>query len=207
MNSSLPNTDPSRELVASEANLTDQTLMRRFRDGEQDAASALYLRYAGRLQTLANHQTSDKLSLRLASDEIVQSVFRTFFRRVSDGQYSDVDGDDLWRLFLVIALNKIRSSADYHQAKKRDVRKTVAGDDLIGHQPARESEQSVAYAVLKMTIDELLETLPESHREIVRLRIDGHTLPEVAAKTGRALRSTERILQEFRQRLLAIVQE
>ncbi len=95
----------SKDQDSLEPELTDKTLMRRFRSGEQDAASALYLRYAKRLQQLASRQTSTDLSIRVSSDEIVQSVFRTFFRRVSKGQYDAAAGEDLWRLFLVSIQN------------------------------------------------------------------------------------------------------
>ena len=188
--------------------LTDQTLMRRFRSGEEDAASALYLRYAKRLQQLASRQTSTDLSFRVTSDEIVQSVFRTFFRRVSNGQYDAADGDDLWRLFLVIALNKIRSAADFHKAQKRDMRKTKSADpELFDTFANSATDDDVACTVLKLTVEELLGELPVGHAEMIRLRIAGHTLPEIAEKTGRAQRTAERVLQGFRDVLLKIIEE
>ena len=55
--------------------------------------------------------------------------------------------------------------------------------------------------VLQLTINEVLERLPASHRKIVELRVEGHEVAEIAAQTGRAKRSVERILQEFRDRL------
>lgn len=192
----------------SEHEATDRTLMRRFRGGEQDAASELYLRYAKRLRRLATRQTSSDLSMRVSSDEIVQSVFRTFFRRVSKGQYDAAGGEDLWRLLLVIALNKIRSAADFHRAQKRDVRRTRSGDALgFTHCTDSSSDDEVAFTVLKMTVDEVLGQLPEGHAEIVRLRIEGRTLPEISEQTGRAQRTTERVLQEFRKSLLKSIEE
>ncbi len=49
------------------------------------------------------------LAGRVDADDIVQSVFRTFFRRVAKGDYEVPDGEELWKLFLVIALNKVRT--------------------------------------------------------------------------------------------------
>lgn len=187
--------------------LTDQTLMRRFRGGEEDAAAALYVRYAKRLQQLATKQTSTELAFRVSSDEIVQSVFRTFFRRVSKGQYDAIEGDALWRLFLVIALNKIRSNAEFHHAQKRDVRKTKSANfDGIVRNTESAGDDEVAYAVLQMTVEELLADLPEGHASMIRLRIEGHSLPEIAKLTGRAQRTAERVLQAFREKLMAIVE-
>lgn len=76
-------------LAGSEGQLTpsDASLMRRFRHGESDAATALYLRYARRLHVLARNKTGQDLQSRFDAEDVVQSVFRTFFRRVSDGSY------------------------------------------------------------------------------------------------------------------------
>jgi RNA polymerase sigma-70 factor (ECF subfamily) len=157
---------------------------------------------------LAARQTSTELSFRVTSDEIVQSVFRTFFRRVSSGQYSAAEGDDLWRLFLVIALNKIRSVAEYHRAQKRDIRKTKSTDSgVLERYVNSKNDDESAFAILKMTIDELLGELPEGHAEIIRLRIEGHSVAEIAEMTGRAQRTTERVLQRFRENLMQIVEE
>ncbi len=187
---------------------TDQTLMRRFCSGQQDAASALYIRYAKRLEQLASRQTSTELSFRITSEEIVQSVFRTFFRRVAKGQYQAVDGDDLWRLLLVISLNKIRSAADYHQSQKRDIRKTRSTDpEILESYINLKQQDEIALSVLKLTIDELLQQLPTNHAEIVRLRIAGSSLPEISQAIGRSQRTAERVLQSFREVLIKIIEE
>lgn len=191
-----------------ENEFTDNSLVKRLQSGEDDAATALYVRYANRLQRLAKYQTSDELSLRVSSDEIVQTVFRTFFRRASQGQYSVADGEELWKLLLVIALNKIRKLSEFHHAKKRDIRRTNSFDsNFFDTRIQNSDDQDTAHLVLKITVDELLSKLPESHQEVIRLRIEGNSIPEIAQKTERAKRTAERILQEFRQSLLGLVHE
>ena len=61
--------------------------------------------------------------------------------------------------------------------------------------------------VLRMVIDEVLERLPEAHRKMVELRIEGHEVAEIAGEVGRSKRSVERVLQEFRTRLGSLIQE
>ncbi len=173
-------------------------LLSRCRDGNEDAATALYLRYARRLQILAARQTDNKMAVRIDPEGVVQSVFRTFFRRISDGQYNVSDGEELWNLLLVISLNKFRSQATKHRAAKRDVAKTQSLDD--SHQKGSE-RNSEALMILRMTIEEIVGSLPEVEREIIRLRIEGYEVQEIAEKTKRAKRSVERILQNFRRRL------
>ena len=88
---------------------SDRSLLLRLRRGEQDAATQLYVRYAPRLRALVRARCSDRLAGRLEPDDIVQSVFRRFFRRVVQGGYEVPPGEELWGLLLVIALNKIRT--------------------------------------------------------------------------------------------------
>ena len=183
---------------------TDASLLRRFQAGEEDAATELYRRYAARLIDLAAAKTSPDVKQRVDPEDIVQSVFRTFFRRASLGEYEVPDGDELWKLFLVIGLNKIRAVAGFHKAAKRDVRQTAAAEAAA---TGATTPDDVAYRTLQMTIDELLTPLPETHREIVRLRTEGHEVAEIAARVGRAKRSVERILQEFRQKLQGLIHD
>jgi RNA polymerase sigma-70 factor, ECF subfamily len=181
--------------------LTDHSLLRKFRSGSEDAATTLYLRYADRLQRLANHQVSSELASRVDPEDIVQSVFRTFFRRAADGQYNIADKEDLWKLLLVMSLNKIRSSGTFHNAAKRSSRNTKS---LINENDSRmdHPNEETPFQILKMTVEEIVRELPEEQHEIIFLRIQGFDIDEIAERSGRAKRSIERILQGFRKRLL-----
>src|SRR5262245_50465347 len=109
---------------------SDHTLLRQLRDGEGTAASELHSRYAERILRLARASLSRDLSARLDAEDIVQSVFSSFFRGVSRGFYEVPQGEELWGLFLVITLNKIRARGNYHRAARRDVRRTHGSPDL-----------------------------------------------------------------------------
>src|SRR5712691_3278020 len=104
---------------------SDTSLLRRFRLGSEDAAAELYRRYAPRLRRLARRQCSSVLARRVDADDIVQSVFCAFFQAARKGYYDVPDGEDLWKLLLVIALNKMRSSQTFHLAARRAVRLTA----------------------------------------------------------------------------------
>jgi RNA polymerase sigma-70 factor (ECF subfamily) len=185
---------------------SDQSLLRRFRGGQPDAATDLYLRYAERLRALAAGQCAPDLAPRMDPDDIVQSVFRTFFRRAARGQYDVPEGGDLWKLFMIIALHKIRSAATFHRAAKRDVRTTTGlTDGSTGQHLAAPDE--MALSTLRMVIDELLGALTPSMRAIVELRVEGHEVEEIARRTQRSRRSVERALHEFRLRLSPLIRE
>src|SRR5262249_59874413 len=119
--------DPGEQAASEPAAPSDHSLLRRYRGGQADAATQLYLRYAERLRALAAGQCAPDLAPRIDPEDIVQSVFRTFFRRAAGAEYEVPEGEELWKLFLVIALHKIRSTATFHRAAKRDVRITTLG--------------------------------------------------------------------------------
>jgi|694.fasta_scaffold00049_60 RNA polymerase sigma-70 factor (ECF subfamily) len=185
-----PKSDPDDDIL----------LIRRLKQGDQDAATAIYLRYAERLLQLAKSQTPDLLQSRIDPEEIVQSVFRTFFRRAADGQYVAPEGDELWKLFLVMALNKIRTRGAFHRAKKRDYRRTVQG--LEPEDAANRDDTQEAYHVLRLSIEDFIEQYPDQHRDVVRLRIEGFEVNQIAEKLQRSKRTVERILQGFREQLM-----
>ncbi|MCA9172965.1 MAG: hypothetical protein KDB14_00550 [Planctomycetales bacterium] len=187
--------------------LSDQTLLRRFQSGEQDAATALYLRYAKRLQQLAKAQTADELAVRVDPEDVVQSVFRTFFRRAAEGHYEIPDGEELWKLFLVIALNKVRRIGQFHRAAKRNIASTRQFQQQSEAGTSDKSADDQAFMVLRMTVDDLLKQQSESQREIIMLRIEGHDIGTIAEWTGRAKRTVERVLQQFRETMSQMLQE
>ena len=182
---------------------SDRSLLRRLQGGDQDAATQIYLRYAHRLRALAQVQCGQDLGRRVDADDIVQSVFRSFFRAASAGLYDVPDGEELWKLFLVMGLNKIRAQGAYHRAAKRDVRQTAVED--LDHLVANRGEDEESMAVLRLVIEDSLKLLPELMRTIIELRIEGYQVAEIATKTGRSKRTVERNLQEYRRMLTEIL--
>jgi RNA polymerase sigma-70 factor (ECF subfamily) len=185
---------------------SDRSLLRRLRQGSDDAATDLYQRYVHRLRALAQAQTSGQLARLVDTEDIVQSIFGSFFRGASQGFYDIPAGEELWRLFVVIALNKIRAKGNYYRAAKRDARLTVQSEGVeereLSH--GRGSEEDLAF--LRLAVEEALDKLPPQHKQVVTLRIEGHEVAEIARQTGRSHRTVERVLQQARQRLTELLQ-
>jgi RNA polymerase sigma-70 factor, ECF subfamily len=184
-----PNAEPS-----------DGVLLRRYQNRDLDAATQLYVRYAHRLRKLAQAQCSSSLARKVEPDDIVQSVFGSFFRRAAQGQYNVPDGNELWNLLLVIALNKIRAKGAYYGAAKRDARRTtdLASLERI-FEPTKRGNDDIAYTFLKMVITEAMKSCTAQQKQIISLRIDGWEVAEIADQTGASVRSVERCLQQFRE--------
>jgi RNA polymerase sigma-70 factor, ECF subfamily len=184
---------------------SDASLLRRLRIGSEDAATALYLRYAQRLQALARAQSSPELARRVDAEEIVQSVFGSFFRVAGSGHYDVPDGEELWKLFLVIALNKIRAKGAFHRAAKRDVRRTAASE-LLDSKAVEEPHDTAALTFLQLSVNEELAALPAAERQMVTLRVEGYEVAEIARRTGRSKRTVERLLQTARKKLAHLLE-
>jgi RNA polymerase sigma-70 factor (ECF subfamily) len=186
---------------------SDHSLLQRYRRGLDDAPDLLYRRYAERLRTLAARQTSDGLSACVDPEDIVQSVFRTFFRGAAEGQYDVPEGEEIWKLLMVITLNKVRALGNFHRAARRDLRRTVGGATYDRAVESESGHDETALTVLRLVVDELLEALPPARRSIVELRVEGYEVAEIARRTGRSKRTVERVLQEFCHKLDAQIRE
>ena len=202
-----PDKPPSPASAPSPASPSDGSLLRRIQQGHSDASTALYLRYAKRLMAVAAARTSRDMAQRVDPEDIVQSVFRTFFRRATLGQYEVPEGEELWKLLLVIALNKVRATGRHHRAAKRELGRTVGGAayDLAAELQAGKDDAALNF--LQMVIHDLMRDLPQAHRRMIELRIEGHEVNEIATAVQRSKRSVERELQEFRKRLQSLLIE
>jgi RNA polymerase sigma-70 factor, ECF subfamily len=198
--------EPPADRPPDDSPLSDRRLLERFQKGDREAAALLYARYADRLRALTRRKSSTALACRLDPDDIVQSVFRNFFHAAREGGYDVPPGEDLWKLLLVIALNKIRARGTFHRAAKRDVRRTRRIDGLDPYTLAKENPHGQSgVTFMRLAAEEALAQLPPLQRRIVELRMQGYQVHEIAGLTGRSLRTVERTLQHCRRQLSAFL--
>jgi RNA polymerase sigma factor (sigma-70 family) len=177
-------------------------LVERLRSGDPQAAEELFVRYAQRLTCLAEQHLSRTLAARLDGADVVQSVFRTFFRRSAAGEFHIDSSAELWRLLVQITLRKARAHARQHTAGVRDVAAEVLGGgaDLLFEALAHEPGPAEAAALVDQ-IQELLRGLPALYCDLLQLRLEGHSVIDTAARLGVSRRTVHRGLQLLRQRL------
>ncbi len=163
----------------------------------------LFARYAQRLARFADQHLSARLAARLDGEDVVQSVFRTFFRRYSSGEIRVDSSDEVWRLLVRITLRKAQAKGRYHTAAVRDVGAEVpAGDPPLLEAMAREPGPEEA-ATLVDEIEGLLRGLPELHCRILDLRLQGHAAADIADQLGTSRMNVYRALNLLQQRLEA----
>ena len=179
----------------------EQALIDLLRQGDEGAARAIVDRYSGQMLLLARRRISQRLASRIDAEDIVQSVFRTFFVRLKEGQFSFADQDDLCKLLMRITLHKTLRQVAYHKAAKRDPNmETPHGEHhheqlmaLFDEEPTQEA--TVAFLD---QLEHFLAQLRPQEREILEMRLQGNSNEEIASKLGIYDRKIRRVIEHVR---------
>jgi RNA polymerase sigma-70 factor (ECF subfamily) len=181
-------------------------MMTRLRSGDQAAAREIFHRYANRLIGLARSRLSNLMQQKVDPEDVIQSVFKSFFVRQADGRFDLENWDSLWAMLTVITLRKCGHRVEYFRAACRDVRReadvgpTDADSSAAWEAVAREPSPSEA-AMLEETLEHLLQPLDERERKIAVMSLQGHTIVEIAEEVHRSERTVQRVLEHVRKRL------
>jgi RNA polymerase sigma-70 factor, ECF subfamily len=182
-------------------NADDPTnLVGRLKEADPRAAEALFRRYAVRLARLAEQHLSRKLAGRVDGEDVVQSVFRTFFRRTADGEFQIDSSAQLWRLLVTITVHKARNLVRHHTAGRRDVAAEVGGEAELFQALGREPEPADAAALVDQ-IEGLLRGLPDLYCRLLDLRLQGHAAEDIAVRLDVSRRTVYRALALLQERL------
>jgi RNA polymerase sigma-70 factor (ECF subfamily) len=182
-------------------------LLARYRQGDDQAAELLFRRYVGRLTALAQSRLSSRLARRIDPDDVVQSAYRSFFRHARDGAYELEESGDLWKLLVVMTLNKLRGQVEHHQAGKRamNAEQSIAAGDTSAvnvHAEALASDPSPEEALAVVEeVAELMRDLTPVHCRMLELRLQGYRIEEIAEQVNRSERGVRRLLDKIKERL------
>ena len=179
-------------------------LMMRLRAGDQPAATEVFHRFAERLIALARTRLDRRLRQKVDPEDVLQSVYKSFFRRYSQGDFELADWDGLWSLLTVLTVRKCGRWRERFRAECRDVERETslaapcdaAGWDLLDREPT-----PAEAAVLTDTLEHLLQHLEERDRDIVSLTLQGYPVAEVARQLDRPERTVFRVLEHVKKRL------
>lgn len=163
----------------------DRSLLRMWRAGDQEAARKLFDTYVERLVALARRRISQRLASRVDAEDIVQSVFRTFFGRVKSGQFNIADQDDLCKLLTRITVHKTLRQVAFHKAAKRDPNHETAQSDhsreMLMELLDREPTPDTAVAFIDQ-LEHFLAKLQPVERKILELRMEGYSNEDIVKK-------------------------
>lgn len=183
------------------------------RNGDPDACTDFWNAYGSLLEAIAQRQLSARIQRRVGSDDVVQSACRTFFRRVSDGQFDLPDTDALWRLMCSITLTKARRSARDQLRQKRGVDREQYIDTELpdGSRPGANLVGQVDHPLDAMMVademESLLDGLGEQECEILDRKLQQFTNDEIAMQLGCSERTVRRVMKRLQQRWLELEDE
>src|SRR3954469_6850900 len=100
---------------------TSLVLLERFQGGDDLAAAEIFDRYFRRLTALARSRLSPRLAQRTDPEDIVLSVYRSFFVGARGGRYTLNRAGDLWRLLAAITKHKLLREIRRQGAERRSV--------------------------------------------------------------------------------------
>jgi RNA polymerase sigma-70 factor (ECF subfamily) len=181
-------------------------LMARLRSADPDAARDVFHRFADRLIGLAHRRLGRKVLPKVGAEDVVQSAFKSFFVRYSEGQFELGNWDGLWGLLVTITLRKCWRQARRFHGPVHDVDREAgpapAGETVddgwegLSREPTPEEA-----ATLAETVEQLLGGLGERERQVCELRLEGYTVPEISERVGRTEFTVEGILKKIRRSL------
>jgi RNA polymerase sigma-70 factor (ECF subfamily) len=169
-----------------------RVLLEKVRAGEPAAAAELVRQYEPEVRRLVRLRLTDPRLRRIFdSMDICQSVMANFFVRATAGQFELEQPEQLLKLLVTMARNKIRDKSRRQQAVRRDQRRVAgnAADQLAGV-PAPGGTPSRILAG-KELLEAVREQMTEEERRLADLRADGRGWADIAAElggTGDALR-------------------
>jgi RNA polymerase sigma factor (sigma-70 family) len=177
--------------------------IRRWSAGDQQAAELLFARYAARLTQIAEQHLSRKIAAREGGEDVVQSVFRTFFRRCAEGQFQIDTSAQVWRLLVKITVQKVRTRGRYHAAKKRSAAAEAApeGESWVVEALDREPDPAAAAELVDL-MEAMLQGMPPLYCRVLELRLQGMVPADVARELNISRSTVYRALDLFKQRLL-----
>jgi RNA polymerase sigma-70 factor, ECF subfamily len=183
-------------------------LISRLRAGDDTAARAVFLRFAERLIGVAHHHIAARLQHKIDPEDVVQSVFKSFFLRQQADPLEVRDWDSMWGLLALITVRKCIKRVEYEQAGRRDARRETPLAADVGNSalewPLTDREPSPEEGViLAELVEELLSSFDADDRAVIELSLQGYGTLEVSERLGRAERTVRRLREKARTRLQA----
>jgi RNA polymerase sigma factor (sigma-70 family) len=173
-----------------------------------EAARQIWLRFSERLAAEVRRRLDPRILRQAGADDVVQSLFASFFAAAPGPAGPPRDRAELWRLLVHFTACKVAHTAERHRARRRDVRREVPLGDLVAgaddswahaFEPAdRRALDPADEAVAREEFDRLLGALPADLRDVFLMRLEGSTNAEIAARIGRVERTVELRMKTIR---------
>lgn len=197
-------------MMGSPSSNPDDSLLKRFKKGDQEAANLLLGQYFDRAVRAAGKRISQRRLRGTGSEDIAASVFESLWEKVENRQFGDADlltTDEFWRLLCTMIRFKTEDHLRRENAAKRGGGQ-LRGESVFCH-PTGDSPGLSGQPDVQLTADEhaafaeqhqqLMDSLGDPVlQEIVTMRLEEHPIREIAHHFDRSERWVKRKLARIR---------
>ena len=175
--------------------------------GDSDAVNRIWQHYFARLVRLVRRKLYGQNRAVSDEEDIVLSVFDSFYSAVKKGRFPDLsDRDDLWHLLLRMSERKVIDKRRHDLRQRRGGNIIVhsldhAGGDesiieAIGNEPSPEM-----VTMMQESVEQFFSHLGVGHlREIAGAKLEGYSNAELAERFDCSERTIERRLHLIREK-------
>lgn len=171
----------------------------RLNEGDVSAVEPVFRAYEPYLRIAVRRRLGQRLRSKVDSGDIVQSVFADVLRGVRDGGWHFAGRPQLLAFLHTIARRRL---ADRYQKDRQALERERPLDatpprslrDVVQPRPSQEAQG-------REFLEAVLRACPPAHHEVIRLRMNGFRMAEIAARTGLHEGSVRRVLYDLARRL------
>jgi RNA polymerase sigma factor (sigma-70 family) len=178
-----------------------ELLLKRIASGSDEAVWELLETYSSNILRVARRRLPQELRGKVDSIDIVQSVWKSFIRRGVPLEKVNTAEQLIAYLGGMAKFKVFETHRHYSEAQGFDVRREVPlstnGHALAADRRDRPSEIASARENWARAVDKL----GEMGRSVVQLKLEGHTLDEIADRVGASKRTVQRLLASVLQSL------
>jgi len=156
------------------------------------------IRLLKRLVPFALTKIDKLLVSKLDPEDIVQSVFRNFFKALQKGNFKPASWEEMWYLLAKMTIWKCNSKRDFYLSQARDVRIERPFDD--------KDDLSTGSLFLdeKLILEESLELVmiklqDENKKKVFCLILQGQSPSEIAEEFGVSKKTIERFKNDIKE--------
>lgn len=175
-------------------------MMQRIRTGDDSGMQQLVAEYGHLLLAVIRRYFRRDMRARFDSHDFAQAVWISLYRKREElGRFQNPRA--LMGYLSRMAIHKVIDEGRRQTGAKRDVRLEVHLSDVAGSRE-RSNPTASDVAVANERLEELLDQERPDLRSMVRLRLQGHTIEDIARRVDRDERTVRRLFRRIRSRML-----
>lgn len=176
-------------------------LLARLNGGDVVAAEQVFRDYEPYLRMLVSRQLRPQLRAKFDSMDVVQSVWADVLEGLQESKWHFADRTQFQAFLARLARNRFYDRCRKHRhalAREESLANASAAESVASDMP-RPSEVAQRNDLWK----QMLALCPPAHHELLRLKLQGLPLAELASRTGLHPSSVRRILHDLASRVAA----